>query len=179
MEDTYQAVPYHSWFHALDVLHGVFRWHRLLRTEKWLSTVDRYSLLVSAVGHDAGHMGFNNNYLIETSHELALFYNDRSPLENMHCTRMFEIIQRPDHNIFLQLPAESQKAARKMCVEAILHTDNSHHFQMIMDLQVLLELHTEIFNEAMGAYQVDPTDFPSKEVLDVYWAKDTRILLGC
>jgi hypothetical protein len=29
--------------------------------------------------------GVNNQFLVETTHEVAVKYNDRSPLENLHC----------------------------------------------------------------------------------------------
>eukprot|EP00971_Amphidinium_carterae_P110114 2181230-Amphidinium_carterae.2 len=40
--------------------------------------------------------GVNNQYLIETAHELAIKYNDRSPLENFHCSKLFEILSQPE-----------------------------------------------------------------------------------
>jgi len=179
MEDSYQSVPYHNWYHAVDVLHSIFRWLRLLKTEKYLLGVERFSLLVAAIGHDAGHLGLSNQFLVETSHELALLYNDKSPLENMHCSRLFEVARLVDHNIFSLLSKDDFQEVRNICVKSILHTDNAHHFQMIRDLQVFHEIHAEILQEQMDCHQVDPEEFPSKDVVSAYRPKDTRQLIAC
>ncbi len=56
---------------------------------------DRLSLLasyVAALVHDFEHSGVNNDFLINTSHDLAITYNLQSPLENHHLaasTRVF------------------------------------------------------------------------------------------
>ena len=56
---------------------------------------DRLTLLASyiaALVHDYEHSGFNNDFLIKTSHDLAVTYNLQSPLENHHLaasTRVF------------------------------------------------------------------------------------------
>ena len=82
----------------------------------------RFGLLVAAVGHDLGHPGLNNPFLVErrpqfrsgfsqlhwlnvvrTRHEVAVTYNDRSPLENMHCAKLFHILREPDTNVFYAL----------------------------------------------------------------------------
>ena len=48
-------------------------------------------MIISAMGHDLGHPGLNNNYHINASSDLALTYNDISCLENYHCSFLFKI----------------------------------------------------------------------------------------
>ena len=47
--------------------------------------IEKLSLLVAAVGHDLDHPGFNNAYQMNALTQLAIAYNDSSPLENHHC----------------------------------------------------------------------------------------------
>merc|ERR1712157_72900 len=98
-----KSCPYHNWYHAVDVTHGVYRLFHTCVADQYLSQSERYALLVSSICHDVGHPGLNNTFLIETSHELAFRYNDKSPLENMHCARLFEFINIPKSNIFSNL----------------------------------------------------------------------------
>merc|ERR1719296_68809 len=92
--------------------------------------LEEFALLVSAACHDVGHPGVSNDFLVQTSHELAIRYNDTSPLENMHCARLFEIITKPETAVFERFSTEQYKEARAICVAAILHTDNIHHMTM-------------------------------------------------
>jgi transposase len=39
------------------------------------------------------HLGYNNDFLIQTDHELALIYNNNAPLENYHCANVFVIVK--------------------------------------------------------------------------------------
>ena len=85
---------------------------------------------MAAVGHDLGHPGVNNPFLIEpsswlftnfescdrrgilrTRHEVAVTYNDRSPLENMHCSKLFQILREPETNVFMTLDKASLQPA--------------------------------------------------------------------
>lgn len=150
-----KTCPYHNWFHAVDVSHCVYRQLRAWAAEAYLSSPERFALLVSAVAHDMGHPGLNNAFLAETSHELALRYNDRSPLENLHCAQLFELTGQPRCNVFAGLSRADFLEARKTCIEAILHTDNSHHFAMIKDVQMLYEVNSHTFDAQRGAADLE------------------------
>lgn len=93
--DQYQAHPYHNWQHALDVTQLS---HYCLTTsgaKEYFNYQDVMALLCAAMGHDVGHKGVNNAFLVSTRHELALTCNDRSPLENMHASVVFNTLRRP------------------------------------------------------------------------------------
>lgn len=51
----------------------------------------------SAATHDYEHGGLNNDFLIKTSHPLALTYNDQSPLENHHVSASMKLLGAPDY----------------------------------------------------------------------------------
>lgn len=172
-----KKVPYHNWFHAVDVTHCMFRLLNLSSSERFLSGHERYALIVSAICHDIGHPGFNNPYLVEVSHELAIRYNDRSPLENMHCAKLFEIVGHPKTAVFSQLDKNQYREARQVCIEAILHTDNSHHFTMVKELQMLYEMNSDVFDISLQMYQASKIDFPPREIVDIINEPDKKKLL--
>merc|ERR1712054_241068 len=81
---SHKDVPYTNWNHAVDVCFTMFNVLKICRMSKYVGALDRFGLLCAAMAHDVGHPGRNNVFLIETDHELAIRYNDISPLENMH-----------------------------------------------------------------------------------------------
>lgn len=171
------VVPYHNWVHAVDVTHSVFRMMNTCCLERFLSYHERYSLVVSALCHDIGHPGLNNPYLVETSHELAIRYNDRSPLENMHCAKLFELVNAPKTAVFSQFGKNEVREARQVCIEAILHTDNTHHFGMVKELQMLYEMNSDVFDMSLQMYQTSKIDFPPKEIVDIYSEPEKKKLM--
>jgi hypothetical protein len=52
-----------------------------------LSVLEKFALILAAIGHDMDHPGLNNAYQMNALTELAIAYNDCSPLENHHCGR--------------------------------------------------------------------------------------------
>jgi len=139
----YNDLPYHNRMHALDVAHTVYRYLVISGIGEWAASgVEQTALLIAALGHDLGHEGRTNPFLVEKRDPLALTYNDASPLENLHCANLFRIAKETNTNIFEGLPIADFKAARKVCIKAILHTDNAHHFAMVKDLQTLYEFNT-------------------------------------
>lgn len=141
-----KQVPYHNWAHAVDVAHAVYQFLRLCEAHRFLNSLELFSLLVSAVGHDLGHFGYNNPFITQTSHVLALRYNDNSPLENMHCTKLFEILRNPKNNLFGGFDQREQRDARNVIIDSILHTDMIHHNGMVQDLQILHEMNSAVFS---------------------------------
>jgi len=172
-----KTCPYHNWFHAIDVTHCVYRLLHICATEDYLSGAERYALLVSATCHDVGHPGFNNTFLVETSHELALRYNDKSPLENMHTARLFEFVSQPKCNIFGAMSKQQFQEVRKICIEAILNTDNAQHFAMIKEVQMIYEVNSEILDASREFFNEDPDEFPTKEAQEYFRQPESRKLL--
>lgn len=143
----YPENPYHSWKHAVDVHHTIHRACDALKVQYFLTPLDLFALAVAAIAHDVAHPGYNNTFLEQTSHELALRYNDKSPLENMHCATMFALMQsHPEARIFQGLSKKRYKEARNICVEVILHTDNAKHFDMVKELELFHATNSDIFD---------------------------------
>jgi hypothetical protein len=62
----------------------------------------------------------------------------------MHIARMYRIMGDDDaQNIFATLKTEQWVAARKTVVSTVLATDMVHHFNMVTEIELFLELHEE------------------------------------
>ena len=132
---------YHNWHHAVDVTHTVFRFVVETQAHTFLMPLETFSLLVSAIAHDVGHPGFSNPYLVKTKHELAILHNDQSPLENMHCATLYEVVGDSKFDVFSGLAPDQWRAVRKIVISAILGTDMIHHFPLISKMQVFYEMY--------------------------------------
>jgi hypothetical protein len=131
--------------HAVDVVHTVFRYMTLMQADRLLTMLEQFAMLTASLGHDIGHVGLNNGFLTEAQHDLAIRYNDRSPLENMHCCELFGILAQSKVNIFACTSPEQYRDVRKNMIDAILHTDIQQHHGMVRDLEVLYEMHSKVF----------------------------------
>lgn len=149
MQVGYNPVPFHSFGHALDVLAGVVRILRLIDADSFLSDLEQFSILIAALGHDLGHPGQNNGFLMEVGHELAIRYNDTSPLENMHCSMLYQTLAKPETAIFQNASVDERKEVRKVIVETILHTDMIGHQGLVRDLNLVYQMHQECFRAAL------------------------------
>ncbi|KAM3419444.1 Phosphodiesterase [Cercospora zeina] len=138
-----REVHYHNWRHAVDVTQSLFvflcdvrlcsapmrdasQQKEQVRTnavESLLTPTEALILLVSAVGHDVGHPGVNNAFLVASNHQLAHLYNDKSVLENYHCAAYSQLLRRhwPQLNGIAQF--------RSNMISTILATDMQRHFE--------------------------------------------------
>jgi len=184
-EREYLPNPFHNFAHAIDVCHAVVRQMRLLRSENFLTDLEQFSLLIAAVGHDLAHPGVNNNFLLEVGHELAIQYNDRSPLENMHCSKLYQIVANAETNVFVNLSKEQCKEVRRHCIATILHTDIVLHFPMVNDLQMLYRMNSDVFDAASAEPRPSaeedngllPPSQASMAELDVFNRPETKCLV--
>ena len=144
----HREVYYHNWRHAVDVTQSLYCFlldvhlcpplpsdqrqsKRLNAVERLLTPFDGLILLVSAIGHDVGHPGVNNAFLVACNHPLAQTYNDKSVLENYHCAAYSQLLRR-------HWPALSRAGGfRSTMISTILATDMQRHFEYMSSLTEL------------------------------------------
>ncbi|PSS03759.1 hypothetical protein BD289DRAFT_457638 [Coniella lustricola] len=144
-------VPYHNFRHVVDVLQATFSF--LLHTntlsaypfgeqengvrrspvESLLTPFEALTLLITAIGHDVGHPGVNNGFLVTLNAPLAQLYNDRSVLESFHCAAFSQILRRHWPSAF------EDRKMRNLMTSSILATDMGLHFEYMKKLADLKE----------------------------------------
>ncbi|KAF5017997.1 hypothetical protein F66182_10046 [Fusarium sp. NRRL 66182] len=149
-------VPYHNFRHVVDVLQATFNFLVHIGSlspypsgaepretpEKspmasLITPFEALTLLITAIGHDVGHPGVNNGFLVTLNAPLAQLYNDRSVLESFHCAAYSQILRRYWPSAF-----EDTKM-RNLMISSILATDMGLHFDYMKklgDVQERLEV---------------------------------------
>ncbi|XP_068175931.1 3',5'-cyclic-AMP phosphodiesterase 4C-like isoform X2 [Antennarius striatus] len=140
LEDHYHAdVAYHNNIHAADVVQST---HVLLSTpalEAVFTDLEIMAALFASAIHDVDHPGVTNQFLINTSSELALMYNDASVLENHHLAVGFKLLQEENCDIFQNLSKKQRDSLRKMVIDMVLATDMSKHMNFLADMKTMVE----------------------------------------
>ncbi|CAL8240747.1 unnamed protein product [Merluccius merluccius] len=134
----YNNIPFHNFKHCFCVtqmMYGLI-WMTDLRSK--IDSIELLTMLTSAVCHDLDHTGYNNAYQINARTELALRYNDISPLENHHSAVAFEILEKTESNIFRNLAMEQYKRIREGIIKCILATDMTRHNEILNKFKSIL-----------------------------------------
>ncbi|XP_042903673.1 3',5'-cyclic-AMP phosphodiesterase 4C isoform X3 [Parasteatoda tepidariorum] len=139
LEDHYLKVPYHNSSHAADVTQSVNVLLLMPALESVFTDLEVLAILFSAAIHDVDHPGVTNQYLINSSSELALMYNDESVLENHSLAVAFKLLQDEACNIFATLNKKQLLSLRKMAIDMVLATDMSKHMNLLADLKTMVE----------------------------------------
>ncbi|KAF4485554.1 3, 5 -cyclic-nucleotide phosphodiesterase regA [Fusarium agapanthi] len=140
-------VPYHNFRHVVDVLQATFNFlvhigalspypsgteSRPMPEKSPVASLitpfEALTLLITAIGHDVGHPGVNNGFLVTLNAPLAQLYNDRSVLESFHCAAYSQILRRYWPSAF-----EDTKM-RNLMISSILATDMGLHFDYMKKL---------------------------------------------
>lgn len=147
-------VLYHNFRHAIDVLQSVFCFLLHIGAlpsygsigaqadtdcpiASMLKPFDSLTLLIAAIGHDVGHPGVNNFFLVKLNAPLAQLYNDNSVLEAFHCAAFSQILRRYWPAAF------KDKQLRKLLISSILATDMGVHQKFMERLGSLQEKYSE------------------------------------
>jgi 3',5'-cyclic-nucleotide phosphodiesterase len=174
-------VLYHNFRHAIDVLQSVFCF--LLRIgalppygpiggvhipespiASLLAPFDALTLLISAIGHDVGHPGVNNFFLVKLNAPLAQLYNDNSVLEAFHCAAFSQILRRHWPSAF------KDKQLRKLLISSILATDMGVHQKFMQRMGSFQEKYHENGKSVEGWKPQD---------VDMYKALVCGLLIKC
>ena len=155
---------YHNFTHGVDVLHAVYMLTAKSHMHKAYSKLEIFSLFTAALSHDVGHLAVNNVYLVKARHELAITYNDVSPLENMHCAELYRVLGQTETNIFSGMTDSQWRESRKIILPCILGTDMTAHFSQIKDVQAFHAANgEEIQPFTSGKTDVVPSPFLDAE----------------
>ncbi|XP_050310606.1 cAMP-specific 3',5'-cyclic phosphodiesterase isoform X3 [Anthonomus grandis grandis] len=140
VEDHYvKENPFHNSLHAADVAQST---HVLLNTpalESVFTPLEITAALFAACVHDVDHPGLTNQFLINSSSELAIMYNDESVLENHHLAVAFKLLSNEGCDIFLNMSKKQRQTLRKMVIDMVLSTDMSKHMSLLADLKTMVE----------------------------------------
>lgn len=101
--------------------------------EALMTPFEALTLLITAIGHDVGHPGVNNGFLVTLNAPLAQLYNDRSVLESFHCAAFSQILRRHWPSAF------EDRKMRGLMISSILATDMGLHFDYMKRLADLKE----------------------------------------
>lgn len=139
VESLYKDNPYHNSHHATDVVQCIYyiMTHGLLPLLGPTPYLEIFSLICAAVMHDVGHPGVNNAFLTATNDPIAVQFNDRSVLENLHASIGIKLLLQ--HAKEWSFTPADLKFVRTTIIELVLGTDISHHFEILSKLQTVLE----------------------------------------
>ncbi|KAK7451775.1 3',5'-cyclic-nucleotide phosphodiesterase [Stygiomarasmius scandens] len=174
-----RETSYHNFEHALDVLQASYiflreagivpsvrivldhdssnLWKREQKTGliTCLRNSDIFVLYIAAIGHDVAHPGITNGFMKNASAPLSQVYDNKSPLENLHCSVLLRVMRQHQFSDLLdespllkQQRAQDESAVnggkctkniRRLLHDTVLATDMSVHqawmnnFRMVLD----------------------------------------------
>ncbi|XP_038616340.1 high affinity cGMP-specific 3',5'-cyclic phosphodiesterase 9A isoform X1 [Tachyglossus aculeatus] len=139
IHDNYRNNPFHNFRHCFCVTQMMYSMISLCHLQEKFSQMDILILMTASICHDLDHPGYNNTYQINARTELAVRYNDISPLENHHCAVAFQIIAQPECNIFCHIKPDEFKQIRQGMITLILATDMARHAEILDTFKEKLE----------------------------------------
>jgi hypothetical protein len=139
LETQYGANGFHNSTHASDVVQTLNIIFEQSGMFNYLTNDELLACILAAAAHDFKHPGLNNMYLINSSADLALRYNDRSILENYHIASTFELLKEERFNFLSDMDPSQYRYIRELMIELVLATDLSLHHALTTAFDNLME----------------------------------------
>ncbi|OAV99622.1 hypothetical protein PTTG_00567 [Puccinia triticina 1-1 BBBD Race 1] len=156
-----QRNAYHNFRHAVDVVQALYTmlsheglvpplawvlqkesasnsadfWKRqpVGRIGSLLDEMSVWALLLAAAGHDVGHPGLTNAFMVNARTPIASVFPDGALLENFHLVTFTRMLR--EHGF--EKMVDGDPAFRQVLVEAVLATDMARHFPIVEELNRL------------------------------------------
>eukprot|EP00195_Chlamydomonas_chlamydogama_P012048 CAMPEP_0202894308 /NCGR_PEP_ID=MMETSP1392-20130828/3741_1 /ASSEMBLY_ACC=CAM_ASM_000868 /TAXON_ID=225041 /ORGANISM="Chlamydomonas chlamydogama, Strain SAG 11-48b" /LENGTH=290 /DNA_ID=CAMNT_0049578963 /DNA_START=290 /DNA_END=1162 /DNA_ORIENTATION=- len=141
VESEYLPNSYHNNIHAADVTQtAAIIMQSFAKQVTEIPKLDTFCVIMASAVHDLGHLGVNNDFLINSKHPRATTYNDKSVNENFHVSRAFDIARTtPGCDIFELFTVEEQKKCRKLMIDTVMATDMAIHFDLLKNFNSQIE----------------------------------------
>ncbi|PFH38525.1 3'5'-cyclic nucleotide phosphodiesterase domain-containing protein [Besnoitia besnoiti] len=131
VQQNYFALPFHNFNHALHAAQAVILIAKDLSFQQWFSYEDKFIIMLAALGHDIGHPGVTNEFLISMRSFTSILFNETAVLENYHTLLYLDLLKNPELDILKSLPPEALQRARQRIIAAILATDKALDMKLI------------------------------------------------
>jgi hypothetical protein len=132
---------FHNFNHVWTVMHATFR-VLYVGADQYLETLDIFAALVSAVCHDIGHPGNNNDFELATRSKVSEVYAlpaGKNVLECLHATLTQTLLVSTDCDILCGLTPGEKAQFKDIVSGVILGTDMALHAEIEASLQKIVE----------------------------------------
>ncbi|KAG0283380.1 hypothetical protein BGZ96_012263 [Linnemannia gamsii] len=144
----YLATYYHSFFHAADVTAVLYHILLDMNASQYLSKPDMAALLLAGLCHDIGHPGLNNLFQVNAKTDLVKQHGETSVLEKYSCSLAVDLVDK--HKLFRNIASSpagilpegnyaTEQSMKESMIKAIMATDMSFHYDMLNNLNSLIE----------------------------------------
>jgi len=131
IERGYPDNAYHNRTHAANVVQSMYIIMTRGLGPAFLGDHEMFASMLAAIVHDFQHKGVNNDFLVRFQDDLALKYNDKSPLENHHIAAAFQLLLSDKYRIFSNISVDQFHKIRELMIEMVLATDMKLHFDIL------------------------------------------------
>ncbi|DAZ98213.1 TPA: hypothetical protein N0F65_005345 [Lagenidium giganteum] len=127
--------PFHNACHAADVLHTLFMlfWNTTLGAK--ISGYNKVGALLAAVMHDIDHVGFTNDFLLKTNHDIAIQFPSKAPMEAMHAAMAVQLLGDSKYGLLSKMTPRQQTQVKKTVREVIIATALCYQRDMLNDMK--------------------------------------------